>query len=192
MQQIDSGSAEFSIRQQEFTALAPAYLGNIPVSVQQASCSEHPLVFCCSQSTSSANADGNVPSHMPYNISLKLGNLPLNMSHLTEVNSWAVHHCVAACQPVTNLSHVHAPCELHRRVKTGNVRKQYITIGYDGLQVDCGISGNIVIRVLEYRPSGGGYLKLTFLNIIGGIDSVLVSKTQADVRHHQTCSLSVL
>ena len=49
-----------------------------------------------------------------------------------------------------------------------------------------------MIRVLEYRPSGGGYLKLTFFNTVGGIDSVLVSKTQADVRHHQTCSLSVL
>ena len=40
VQQIDSGNAQFSIRQQEFTALAPAYLGNIPVSVQQVgSCS---------------------------------------------------------------------------------------------------------------------------------------------------------
>ena len=37
VQQIDSGNAQFSIRQQEFTALAPAYLGNIPVSVQQVS-----------------------------------------------------------------------------------------------------------------------------------------------------------
>lgn len=51
------------------------------------------------------------------------------------------------------------------------------------MQVDCDISGNIVIRVLEYRPSGGGYIKLTFLNIIGGIDSVLISKSQASVRH---------
>lgn len=44
VQQIDSGSAAFSIRQQEFTALAPAYLGNIPVSVQQAS---QFLACCC-------------------------------------------------------------------------------------------------------------------------------------------------
>ena len=57
-------------------------------------------------------------------------------------------------------------------------------MGYDGLQVDCDISGNIGIRVLEYRSSGGGYLKLTFLNTIGGIDSVLISKTQADVSLH--------
>ena len=49
--------------------------------------------------------------------------------------------------------------------------------------MDCGISGDIVIRVLEYRPSGGGYLKLTFLNTVGGIDSVLISTTQADVGH---------
>lgn len=52
------------------------------------------------------------------------------------------------------------------------------------LQVNCSISGSIVIRVLEYRPSGGGYLKLTFLNTIGGIDSVLISKSQDNVRHH--------
>ena len=35
VQYVDSGDATLSIRQQEFTALAPAYLGNIPVSVQQ-------------------------------------------------------------------------------------------------------------------------------------------------------------
>lgn len=49
------------------------------------------------------------------------------------------------------------------------------------MQVDCSISGDIVIRVLEHRPSGGGYIKLTFLNIIGGIESVLISKSQASV-----------
>lgn len=39
-----------------------------------------------------------------------------------------------------------------------------------------------MIRVLQYRSSGGGYLQLTFLNTIGGIDSVLISQTQADVK----------
>ncbi|KAL3140406.1 Expansin-B5 [Trebouxia sp. C0009 RCD-2024] len=75
VQQIDSGTAEFSIRPQDFTALAPAYLGNVPV--------------------------------------------------------------------------------------------------------DCSISGDIIIRVLEHRSSGGGYIKLTFLNKIGGIESVLISTSQA-------------
>lgn len=49
------------------------------------------------------------------------------------------------------------------------------------LQVNCSISGNIVIRVLQYRGTGGGYLQLTFLNINGGIDSVLIGASQANV-----------
>lgn len=52
------------------------------------------------------------------------------------------------------------------------------------MQVDCSISGDIIIRVLEHRSSGGGYIKLTFLNKIGGIESVLISTSQASVRHH--------
>lgn len=58
--------------------------------------------------------------------------------------------------------------------------------------MDCDISSNIVIRVLEYRASGGGYLKLAFLNTIGGVYSVLISKTQADVSIVKRYSLSVL
>ena len=54
------------------------------------------------------------------------------------------------------------------------------------VQVNCSIAGNIVIRVLQYRAALGGYLQLTFLNIIGGIDSVLVSQSQANVSF---CSL---
>ena len=49
------------------------------------------------------------------------------------------------------------------------------------VQVNCSIAGSIVIRVLQYRAALGGYLQLTFLNIIGGIDSVLVSQSQANV-----------
>lgn len=68
-----------------------------------------------------------------------------------------------------------------QRAKTCSARQ---LTGSVALQVECGISGNIVIRVLQYRSSGGGYLQLTFLNTIGGIDSVLISQTQADVSHH--------
>lgn len=50
VQQIDSGTAEFSIRPQDFTALAPAYLGNVPVSAQQAGCSQS----SCSVATTAA------------------------------------------------------------------------------------------------------------------------------------------
>ncbi|DBA72896.1 TPA: Expansin-B5 [Trebouxia sp. C0005] len=81
VQLVDSGTSNISIRAQDFTALAPAYLGSIPVSVQQANCS---------------------------------------------------------------------------------------------------IAGNIVIRILQYRAAGGGYIQLTFLNTIGGIDSVLLSASQAN------------
>lgn len=35
VQLVDSGTSNISIRAQDFTALAPAYLGSIPVSVQQ-------------------------------------------------------------------------------------------------------------------------------------------------------------
>lgn len=34
VQLVDSGSADLTIRQQEFASLAPAFLGNIPVSAQ--------------------------------------------------------------------------------------------------------------------------------------------------------------
>lgn len=34
VQLVDSGNANLTIRQQEFMALAPAFLGNIPVSAQ--------------------------------------------------------------------------------------------------------------------------------------------------------------
>ncbi|DBA95813.1 TPA: Expansin-B5 [Trebouxia sp. C0004] len=81
VQLVDFGTSNISIRAQDFTELAPAYLGNIPVSVQQANCS---------------------------------------------------------------------------------------------------IAGNIVIRILQYRASGGGYVQLTFLNTIGGIDSVLLSVSKAN------------
>ena len=49
------------------------------------------------------------------------------------------------------------------------------------MQVNCTIAGKIVIRVLQYRANLGGYLQLTFLNINGGVDSVLVSQSQANV-----------
>lgn len=49
------------------------------------------------------------------------------------------------------------------------------------MQVNCTPPGDILIRVLEYRPSGGGYLKLTFLNVAGFIGNVLVSQSQASV-----------
>ena len=49
------------------------------------------------------------------------------------------------------------------------------------MQANCSIAGNIVIRILQYRASGGGYIQLTFLNIIGGIDSVLLSASKANV-----------
>ncbi|KAL0055696.1 hypothetical protein WJX82_003307 [Trebouxia sp. C0006] len=81
VQLVDSGTSNISIRAQDFTALAPAYLGGIPVSVQQANCS---------------------------------------------------------------------------------------------------IAGNILIRILQYRAAGGGYIQLTFLNTIGGIDSVLLSASKAN------------
>ena len=42
VQLVDSGTSNISIRAQDFTALAPAYLGSIPVSVQQV-CSQQ----CC-------------------------------------------------------------------------------------------------------------------------------------------------
>jgi len=42
VQLVDSGISNISIRAQDFTALAPAYLGSIPVSVQQV-CSQQ----CC-------------------------------------------------------------------------------------------------------------------------------------------------
>ncbi len=42
VQLVDSGTSNISIRAQDFTALAPAYLGSIPVSVQQV-CSRQ----CC-------------------------------------------------------------------------------------------------------------------------------------------------
>ena len=48
-------------------------------------------------------------------------------------------------------------------------------------QANCSIAGNIVIRILQYRAAGGGYIQLTFLNTIGGIDSVLLSASQANV-----------
>lgn len=34
-------------------------------------------------------------------------------------------------------------------------------------QVDCEPRDNIVIRILEFRPSAGGYLKLVLLNVAG-------------------------
>lgn len=34
VQLVDSGNAQLTIRQQEFVSLAPAFLGNIPVSAQ--------------------------------------------------------------------------------------------------------------------------------------------------------------
>lgn len=55
------------------------------------------------------------------------------------------------------------------------------------MQVNCSPPGNITIRVLEYRPSGGGYLKLTFLNVAGFIGNVLVGQSQANVRTCSTC-----
>ena len=55
------------------------------------------------------------------------------------------------------------------------------------VQVNCTPPGNITIRSLEYRPSGGGYLKLTFLNVAGFISNVLVGQTQANVRTCSTC-----
>ena len=64
VQQIDSGSAEFSIRQQEFTALAPAYLGNIKVSVQQASCCDSSYLALF-EHRKAENADGSSPKAAP-------------------------------------------------------------------------------------------------------------------------------
>jgi len=32
-------------------------------------------------------------------------------------------------------------------------------IGFAPVQVNCSISGNIVIRVLQYRAAGGGYIQ---------------------------------
>ncbi len=48
-------------------------------------------------------------------------------------------------------------------------------------QANCSIAGNILIRTLQYRAAGGGYIQLTFLNTIGGIDSVLLSASKANV-----------
>lgn len=49
------------------------------------------------------------------------------------------------------------------------------------MQVNCSIAGNIVIRVLQYRATGEGYIQLTFLNTVGSIASVLLSASQANV-----------
>ncbi len=49
------------------------------------------------------------------------------------------------------------------------------------MQANCSIAGNIVVRILQYRAAGGGYIQLTFLNTIGGIDSVLLSASKANV-----------
>lgn len=54
------------------------------------------------------------------------------------------------------------------------------------LQVDCTPPGNIVIRVLEYRPTSGGYIKITPLETAGvaTVSSIDYKASSADVRHY--------
>ena len=47
VQLVDSGDAELTIRQQEFVSLAPAFLGNIPVTAQLVSTHIPPVFVIC-------------------------------------------------------------------------------------------------------------------------------------------------
>ena len=63
------------------------------------------------------------------------------------------------------------------------------------VQVDCQPPDNIVIRILEFRPSAGGYLKLVLLNVAGSgaISSLGIRRYQTEVSKipHLTMRVSV-
>ena len=59
----------------------------------------------------------------------------------------------------------------------------------DGGQVDCMPTANIAIRILDFRPTAGGYLKLVLLNVAGSgaLSTLGVRKYQTSVG---TCLVS--
>ncbi len=82
-----------------------------------------------------------------------------------------------ACTRVYMLTQTHAYMLTCLHTLTNRQHNQSVLL----TQANCSIAGNILIRILQYRAAGGGYIQLTFLNTIGGIDSVLLSASKANV-----------